>query len=201
MVWLGVATQRIDQMNIDQYSPLWHSDAIRLANEVFGEGYFVRPSEIAAEPGSVLLVSQENNDTLLGFAQGRILPPDGLQNYLEQRVADIPPDIAAADIMGALGVIQAIAVAPECRRRGYGTKLVELLHDRLIGQGADKLIITFKRGPNAPHVDGMMRKLGFEIWKTLPSYWKERCDAGDFRCIDWHNACTCEALLYQKAIY
>ena len=99
-------------MNIDQYSPRWHSDVIRLSNEVFGEGYFVRPSEIAAEPGSVMLISQENNETLLGFAQGRILPQDGLQNYLEQRVADIPPDIADADRMGALGHCQRKSAVP-----------------------------------------------------------------------------------------
>ncbi len=188
-------------MHFDLYSPRWHSDAIRLANDVFGDGYFVRPSEIAAEPGSVILIGQENNEMLLCFAQGQVLPQGGLQDHLEGHMADISPDIADADRKGALGVIQAIAVAPECRRRGYGTKLVALLHDRLIGMGADKLIITFKRGPRAPHVDGMMTKLGFEIWQRLPSYWQERCDAGDFRCIDRQNSCTCEALLYRKTIY
>ena len=188
-------------MYFDLYSPRWHSDTIRLANEIFGEGYFVRPSEIAAEPGSVIVISQENNEALLGFAQGRVLPQGGLQGHLERDMTDIPPDIADADSKGALGVIQAVAVAPECRRSGHGTKLVELLHDRLIGLGADKLIITFKRGPGAAHVDGMMSKLGFETWQRLPSYWQARCDAGDFRCIDRHNGCTCEALLYRKAIY
>ena len=120
-------------MHFDLYSPRWHSDAIRLANDVFGDGYFVRPSEIAAEPGSVILIGQENNEMLLCLAQGRVLPQGGLQDHLEGHMADISPDIADADRKGALGVIQAIAVAPECRRRGYGTKLVALLHDRLIG--------------------------------------------------------------------
>lgn len=188
-------------MHFDLYSPRWHSDVIRLANEVFGDGYFRRPSEIAAEPGSVLFISQENDEKLLGFAQGRVLPQGGLADHLEGHAIDISPDIAAADDEGALGVIQAIAVALESRQHGCGTKLVALLHDRLIGLGADKLIISFKRGPRAPHVDGMMSKLGFEIWHRLPSYWQERCDAGEFRCVDRQDRCTCEALLYRKTIY
>jgi len=108
----------------DLYSPRWHSDTIQLANEIFGEGYFVRPSEIAAEPSSVIVISQEENETLLGFAQGRVLRQGALQDYLERDMADIPPDIADADRKGALGVIQAIAVAPEHRRCGHGTKLI-----------------------------------------------------------------------------
>jgi GNAT superfamily N-acetyltransferase len=188
-------------MYFDLYSPRWHSDTIQLANEIFGEGYFVRPSEIAAEPGSVIVISQEENETLLGFAQGRVLRQGALQDYLERDMADIPPDIADADRKGALGVIQAIAVAPEHRRCGHGTKLIELLHDRLIGLGADKLIVTFKRGPGAAHVDGIMSRLGFETWQRLPSYWQARCDASEFQCIDRRSGCTCEALLYRKAIY
>lgn len=188
-------------MYFDLYTPRWHSDVVRLADKVFGEGYFVRPSEIAAEPGSVIFIGQEKDEMLLGFAQGRVLPQGGLQDHMGGHVADISSEIIDADEEGALGVIQAIAVAPECRRCGYGTKLVALLHDRLIGLGADKMIVTFKRGPSAPHVDGMMGKLGFEIWQRLPSNWQERCDAGDFRWIDRQNSCTCEALLYRKTIY
>lgn len=188
-------------MHFDLYSPRWHSDVIHLANKIFGDGYFVRPSEIAAEPGSVIFIGQEKDETLVGFAQGRVLPEGGLKDHLGGHVADISPDLADADESAALGVVQAIAVAPEYRQLGYGTKLVALLHDRLIGLGADKLIVTFKRGPGAPHVDGMMGKLGFEIWQRLPSYWQERCDAGDFRCIDRQSSCTCEALLYRKTVY
>lgn len=188
-------------MHFDLYSPRWHSDVIRLADAVFGDGYFVRPSEIAAEPSSVIIIGQENDKTLLCFAQGRVLPQGGLRDHLEGLMADISPDIADADRKGALGVIQAIAVAPECRRHGFGTKLVGLLHDRLVGMGADKLIVAFKRGPHAPNVDGMMGKLGFEIWQRLPSYWQERCDAGAFQCAHRQDKCMCEALLYRKIIY
>jgi GNAT superfamily N-acetyltransferase len=188
-------------MQFELYSPRWQSDVARLADGIFGEGYFVRPSEIAAEPGSIVLVSQEKDATLLGFAQGRLLPRGGLEEHLERRVSAIPADIADADSKGALGAIQAVAVTPEHRRRGIGTTLIEILHDRLIGLGADKLIITFKRGPNASRVDGMMKTLGFEIWARLPSYWAARCEGGEFRCIDRHDGCSCEALLYRKAVY
>ncbi|MEX2495890.1 MAG: GNAT family N-acetyltransferase [Woeseia sp.] len=188
-------------MRFEIYSPRWQSDVARLANEVFGDGYFVRPSEIAVDPGSIVLISHENDDVLLGFAQGRLLPPEGLVEHLERRVSKVPTDIADADSKGALGAIQAIAVAPEWRGRRIGTTLIEILHDRLIGLGADKLIITFKRGPREFSVDGMMTKLGFDIWERLPSYWQARCEGGEFHCIDRHNGCTCEALLYRKAVY
>ena len=67
--------------------------------------------------------------------------------------------------------------------------------------GADKLIITFKRAPNVPHVDEMMGKLGFEIWHRLPSFWRTRCDEGAFQCTHREAGCTCEALLYRKTIF
>lgn len=188
-------------MRFEIYSPRWQSDVTRLANDVFGEGYFARPSEIAAEPDSIVLVSLENDEALLGFAQGRLLPRGGLAEYLERRIAAVPPDIDDADGKGVLGAIQSIAVAPEWRGRRIGTTLIEILHDRLIGLGADKLIITFRRGPSASSVDGMMSRLGFAIWERLPSYWQARCEAGEFHCIDRHNGCSCEALLYRKAVF
>ena len=69
-------------MYFDLYTPRWHSDVVRLADKVFGEGYFVRPSEIAAEPGSVIFIGQEKDEMLLGFAQGRVLPQGGLQDHM-----------------------------------------------------------------------------------------------------------------------
>ena len=188
-------------MRFEIYSPRWQSDVVQLANDVFGEGYFVRPSEIAAEPGSIVLIGHENDEVLLGFAQGRLLPAEGLADHLERRVTAVPPDIADADSKGALGAIQAIAVAPGWRGHRIGTTLIEILHDRLVGLGADKLIITFKRGPRDSGVDSMMAKLGFDIWERLPSYWQARCEGGEFHCSDRHNGCTCEALLYRKAVY
>lgn len=188
-------------MRIEPYTAYWQRHVNRLATQVFGQGYFSRPSEIAAQPGTFMLVSHEDRESLLGFSQGRLLPQDGLQEYLEHRVSDVPRDIAEADRAGTLGTIEAIAVAPEFRSSGVGTKLVRILHDVLIGRGADKLVVSFKRGPNATNVDGMMDRLGFDVWTRLPTYWRERCESGDFLCADRHNGCTCEALLYRKAVY
>src|SRR5690606_33228979 len=157
-------------------SPRWQSDVVRLASEVFGEGYFARPSEIAAEPGSLVLVSHENDEILLGFAQGRLLPQGGLAEYLERRLAAIPADIADAASKGARVPIPLMAPAPGWRGRRIGAPLIAVLHDRLSGLGADKLIITFRRGPRASSVDGMMSRLGFSIWERLPSYWQARCE-------------------------
>jgi len=188
-------------MRIETYSPRWHSAVIELADKVFGEGYFANPWELSAGPDSIMLVAQEANATLLGFAQGQVLPRRALQAHLDNQVRDIPEEIAQADATGALGVIEAVAVSPDQRRKGTGKALLLVLHDRLIGHGADKLIVTFKRGRSAAQVAGLMRDLEFEEWIRLPSYWKAACDSGEFHCIDRRNGCACEALLYRKSVY
>ena len=55
--------------------------------------------------------------------------------------------------------------------------------------------------PSASRVDGLMKKLGFDPWTRLPSYWQTECDAGEFKCVDRTDHCTCEALLYRKSVY
>ncbi|MGI9452595.1 MAG: hypothetical protein ACR2QH_18425 [Geminicoccaceae bacterium] len=46
---------------------------------------------------------------------------------------------------------------------GIGAKLLRAMLDALVGDGADKLIVTFKRGASAANVDKLMSKLGFEL--------------------------------------
>ena len=98
-------------------------------------------------------------------------------------------------------MIQSLAVDPEARRQGIGTKLLGAMHDDLVGEGADKLIVTFKRGASAANVDKLMSKLGFGLWASLPSFWAHKCDKGDFKCVDRDDHCRCEALLYTKAVF
>jgi len=188
-------------MHIEDYSPRWHSGVIQLADRVFGEGYFTNTWEMAIGPDSVMLVAQESDGSLLGFAQGQLLPRGALRNHLDNQVSDIPEEIAAADAAGALGVIEAVAVSPDHRQKGTGGKLLLVLHNRLIGHGADKLIVTFKRGRSAAQVAGLMKELDFQEWLRLPSYWKDACDSGEFHCVDRRDECNCEALLYRKSVY
>jgi hypothetical protein len=61
--------------------------------------------------------------------------------------------------------------------------------------------VTFKRGPRADPVDGIMERLGFRLWTRLPSFWRERCESGEFKCVDRHNGCICEAMLYRKEVF
>jgi GNAT superfamily N-acetyltransferase len=188
-------------MRIEQYTPRWHDPVVSLANRVFGEGYFSRPSELAREAGSLILVAREGADELIGFVEGRVLPKAGLSDFFEGKISEIPDDIDKADAAGALGVIQAIAVSADHRRRSVGTKLLRAIHDALVGHGADKLIVTFKRGASAAQVGGIMAALEFEFWLKLPSYWEARCDSGEFKCLDRAERCACEAVFYRKAVY
>ncbi len=182
------------------YTPDWHGAVLELMAEISGEHHFVNLGQLAKNPNVTMLLSYENDDELAGFTQGRLLPAGGLRDHLEHRIGKISPEIDEADQAGALGVIETVAVGPGFRRRGIARNLLEILHDKLIGAGADKLIITFKRGPSASSVDGLMTKLGFTPWTRLPSYWKERCENREFVCVDWDGSCKCEAALYRKTV-
>ena len=187
-------------MKIELYTPHWHREVLKLMANLSGEHHSVNLGQLAAQPNVVLLLSYENEKELAGFTQGRLFSPGGLREHLEYRIGEISPEIDQADRDGVLGVIETVAVAPAFRRRGIARKLLEILHDKLIGMGADKLIITFKRGPSASNVDGLMTQFGFAPWTRLPSYWKERCENRGFLCVDWDGTCKCEASLYHKTV-
>jgi len=188
-------------MQFEEYSPRWQKGVIELADQILGLGFFENPSEIAQHPESRVLLAVTEDGELAGFVCGRLLEKGGLMEFLEHKVPEIPEDLSAADSDGVLGVIQTVAVAPTYRGQGIGTKLVQMMHDVIIGRGADKLIVSFKRGPRSALVHRWMEKLGFEPWIRLETYWKTRCDLGDFGCVDRGESCTCEAVLYQKRIF
>ena len=83
-----------------------------------------------------------------------------------------------------------------------GSKAVSVFLDDIYGDGADKLVVTFKRGPMVPHVDRWMKKLGFDFWIRLESFWKERCESDEFHCAERsEEGCRCAAMFYRKRIF
>jgi GNAT superfamily N-acetyltransferase len=188
-------------MRIEAYSPRWQAKVSALADRVLGTGFFESPAQIQRDPESCVFVAIDKEDEVAGFVRGRLLPKGGLQDFLEHRLEEIPKDLDKADADGALGVIQTVVVAPEHQGKGLGTKLLQIVHDTVIGRGADKLIVTFRRGPRAAHVDRLMEKLGFAFWLKLETYWKRRCDLGEFACLDRGETCTCEAVFYRKKVF
>jgi len=188
-------------MWIERYKPRWHNEVIDLASAVFGEGYFTEPWLQTQQQDSVMYLACDEAAGLLGFAHGRILPKGGLRPYLGPDVGDFPPEVRDADAGGTLAVIEVVAVAATHRRQGIGFTLLRATHDALVGIGADKLLVTFKRGPKAAEVDGIMRRLGFSLWRKQPSYWREQCNRGEFKCVDRQDRCVCEAMLFRKAVY
>ncbi len=188
-------------MQIETYTPHWRKDVMALADRVLGTGYFSAPPENLATGQSCFYVCISPADEVAAFAYGEVLPADGLNAFLENRVAEIPADLAKADSEGVIGVIETVAVAPEHQGKGLGTKLLSILHDQLVGLGGDKLIASFKRGPSSRSVDKVMAKHGFEPWLELDSYLKDRCNSGEFGCVDRTEQCNCKALFFQKPVY
>jgi len=189
-------------MWIERYEPRWHSQLVDLSRTVFGEGYFSNPWLQVQNRGALMYIAREDDSGILGFAHGMILPKNSLRDYLNADVTDFSRDIIDADAAGSLGVIDVVAVAPGQRRKGTGRALLQATHDGLVGIGADKLLVTFRRGPDAADVYGLMNSLGFDLWRKLPSYWREECIRGDFKCADRQgDRCVCEALIFRKAVF
>ncbi len=188
-------------MQIEAYTQHWQSAVSNLADKVLGDRYFVTPTQIGQEPDSCLFVCVTKEDELAGFIKGKVLPENGLQEYAENKLENVPADIGKADSRGALGVLETIIVAPEHRKQGVATKLLQVAHDAVVGLGGDVLIVSFKRGHHSPNVDRLMSQLGFEFWVSVESFWKNRCDAGDFKCVDRTDHCVCEGLFYHKPVF
>jgi GNAT superfamily N-acetyltransferase len=188
-------------MRFAEYGADNRDDLIALADAVLGKGFFGNPSKVGRSSNSCVLVALDKDDTLVGFIRGRLLGADGLQSFLENRLPEIPEDIAEANAEGTLGVIETVVVDPGHQRQGIGTKLLMVIHDTIIGLGADKLIVTFKRGPREGYVDKLMEKLDFQYWTRLPTYWQERCERGEFICAGRDEKCNCEAVLYRKKVF
>jgi GNAT superfamily N-acetyltransferase len=189
-------------MYIEEYGPNRQQDVIDLANRVLGAGFFENPSQIKRDVNGVLLLAVEDDETLSGFARGRLLPAGEFSQFIDNQLQDIPQELRQADAAGALGVIQTVVVSPDQQGKSIGTRLMNAIHDKLIGLGADKLVVTFKRGPMVPHVDRWMKKLGFDFWIRLESFWKERCESDEFHCAErGADGCKCAAMFYRKRIF
>jgi GNAT superfamily N-acetyltransferase len=189
-------------MWIGRYEPRWHRQVVALADSVFGKGHLSSPWEKLQQPDSLMFVAcGDGDDTVLGFAHGAILPEKSLRDYLGPAVGDFPKDIADADEDGNLAVIDVVAVSSDARRQGVGYSLLQATQDALVGAGADKLVISFKRGPGSTSVEGLMKSLGYDLWEKLPSYWRDACNRGDFKCVERKNTCVCEAMLFRKSVY
>ena len=196
------ADERSRAIYFEAYSPSRQSQVTALADQVFGAGFFPNPGEIAQEPDTrFVLCLSDDGEELIGFIFGRLLPPEGLRDFFEGRVESIPKDIAEADAKGVLAVIRTIAVAPGQQGKGVGTKLLEIIHDSLVGLGGDTLMVTFKRDPGSPGVDKLMHKLGFELWAESGTYLRQRCDQGQFKCVARTDRCNCKALFYRKPVF
>lgn len=189
-------------MWIERYEPRWHSQLIELSNIVFGEGFFSDPWLQVRDRGALMYIAREDDDSILGFAHGMILPEKKLRDYLGWAADDFPADILEADAAGNLGVIDVVGVAPGQRRKGVGRALLQATHDGLVGIGADKLLVTFRRGPGASEVEGLMKSLGFDLWRKLPTHWRTECLRGDFKCADRKgDDCVCEAMIFRKSVF
>lgn len=129
--------------------PIHHADVpvlTRLEAEVYGPDAWSEQSwwaELAARPRRAYVVAQENGQ-VRGYA--------GL---------DLGPDVA--DVM-------TITVAPDARRGGWGTLLMEWLVETATRSGAEALMLEV-RSDNEPAIE-LYRRWGFEQLSVRRGYYK-----------------------------
>jgi len=68
---------------------------------------------------------------------------------------------AAAGFDGVRGWVHLVAVAPDCRRRGFGARMMREVEQRLAALGCPKLNLQV-RGDNA-RVVGFYRAIGYDV--------------------------------------
>ena len=95
-------------MRIEDYSPYWQITVSTLTVRVLEASYFEIPSQIQRDADSCVLVAIDDEEEVAGFVRGGLLSKDGLKDFLEHRLLEVPEDLKKADTEGALGVIQTV---------------------------------------------------------------------------------------------
>jgi ribosomal protein S18 acetylase RimI-like enzyme len=119
---LWVAVHRHHEASMPQLAPYVGDDRTW---EVRSELY----RDLLGRPGSVLLVARDAGGTVIGYGVAFVSPAE--QTWL-----------ADTWVTGSsVGEIESLAVAPEQRGRGVGSRLLDGLHERLSPPGADDVVI------------------------------------------------------------
>lgn len=128
-----------------------------------------------------------------GVALARLLVPGDIGYY--ERFGEAARLAFAAGMVGSL---EALAVAPEARRRGLGSALVREAEAWLQAAGAAAVVVvgwdSGRPGSSLP----MLRRLGYEESERVDEFYAEESERGGWTCPVDGRPCRCGAVLFVK---
>lgn len=172
---------------------------LKQASEIYdislGQNYI--PSEdlskYASDPKRFILIGAIINQTLLGVMLAYPLDKKTAEEYthaLQQH--NIPTTLPE----NAVGLIKSLAVRPEYRHRGIGTKLTIESIVRLKEMSCDFFLAVSWVSNKPDSSQKMFEKLGFKNILSVPDYWTQDSIKEGYQCPNCGNPCHCTANFY-----
>jgi len=174
-----------------------------VATSVFGPGYFkdIQQELKDGEKNFVIAVRHKNDDAVIGFAAGYILPENELTKLLGGLPVSLNSELKAQDVDGTIGVLKSIAVLKEYHGRGVGYGLFLEAQNRLKALGANSVVVPAWKSRSKFNLNGILEKFGYSLLYTNPTYWASGCDAKEFICPErTEKGCHCQAVFYSKIV-
>jgi len=134
----------------------------------------------------------------IGFGFGYLMPAGALSLEIGEALT-LPNEVQTADHQGKIGILKTIAILPNQQRKGFGSKLVRLLANHLVKEGANQLVVPAWQAGQRINISGAMSRNGFTSFMHTALAWKTECDAKTFLCPERNESCQCNIVWYSKA--
>jgi GNAT superfamily N-acetyltransferase len=183
-------------MGQDDVSPLDAGDAATasaaaaLFNREMGEGLY-RPEwllEDAASPSARVWVA--GSPAPAGAAVARLLAAADSDYYR----AFGPPALNL--FAGTVGSFEALAVEPDQRRHGVGSRLTAVSLDWMRERGCSSAVTLSWRSGRADSSAGLFRRLGMSEGPTVERFYFDESVRDGWTCPVCRGPCTCPATLF-----
>tara|TARA_Y100000766_G_scaffold118557_1_gene101815 strand:- start:1689 stop:2168 length:480 start_codon:yes stop_codon:yes gene_type:complete len=93
-------------------------------------------------------------------------------------------------------IIDCIAIKHKWQKKKIGSLLTNYFFKNIVKKDEKVIAYAWKVDNKIP-ADKINIKFGLKKIKSLGKYWKRKCNKS-FKCIQYHNSCKCECVLYSN---
>ena len=93
-------------------------------------------------------------------------------------------------------IIDCIAIKYKWQKKKIGSLLTNYFFNNIV-RNDEKVIAYAWKVKNKIPAEKINIKFGLKKIKSLGKYWKRKCNKS-FKCIQYHNTCKCECILYSN---
>lgn len=174
---------------------------LKQASEIYdislGQKY-IPPDDLlrySSNPSQFILLGAGIDEKLLGVMLAYPLDKETVNEYSRLfQEYNLPLSFSTLKI----GLIKSVAVRPEYRHRGIGTKLTIQSMIRLKKMSCDFFLAVSWISNRPDSSQGMFEKLGFENMLNIPNYWTQDSIEKGYSCPNCGNPCHCTASFYLR---